>query len=116
MLNPRLILNLKSNPQRSSIHDAVVPKTIRQFTGLRAKPQITFGRNNEINIIVNALVGGEDTSEFGKAQNNQQNLPPRICILGTSGIGKTTFSLDLFREFIVTFHSIFFGGFASFHC
>ena len=60
-----------------------------------------FGRNNEINVIVNALVGGEDTSEFGKAQNNQQNLPPRICILGTGGIGKTTLSLSILHHDLV---------------
>jgi tetratricopeptide (TPR) repeat protein len=101
MLNPRLVLNLKSNPQRSSIYDVVAPKTIRQFTGLRAKPQIMFGRNNEINVIVNALVSGEDTSEFEKAQNNQRNLPPRICILGTGGIGKTTLSLSILHHDLV---------------
>ena len=101
MLTPLLSLTLKLNPQRSSIHEAVAPKITRQFTGLRAKPQMMFGRNNEINIIINALVGGEDISEFGKVHNNQQNLPPRICILGTGGIGKTTLSLSVLHHDLV---------------
>ena len=60
-----------------------------------------FGRDNEINIIVNALVGGKGTRGFWKEKNNQQKLPPRICILGTGGIGKTTLSLSILHHDLV---------------
>ncbi|KAF8801657.1 hypothetical protein BYT27DRAFT_7197884 [Phlegmacium glaucopus] len=49
----------------------------------RSKPQIMFGRHNEIDIVVNEVLS---------------DLSPRIPILGSGGIGKTTLALSVMHD------------------
>ncbi|KAF8912195.1 hypothetical protein CPB84DRAFT_761367 [Gymnopilus junonius] len=64
-----------------------------QSRGLRSKPQIVFGRNKEIDAIVKAVL------QHGSTHHDKENTaPPRVCILGSGGIGKTTVALSVIHH------------------
>jgi len=65
-------LDSRSNPRR------IIPPM----------PQIMFGRQNEFDIIVNEVVKPISYSDFS----------PRVLILGSGGIGKTTLALSVMHE------------------
>lgn len=55
----------------------------------RGKPQIFFGRSKEVDTIVDVLVQGIHDTD---------GRPPRICILGIGGIGKTALAVSILHH------------------
>ncbi|KAH9477868.1 hypothetical protein JR316_0010100 [Psilocybe cubensis] len=62
--------------------------------GLRSKPQIFYGRTKEIDLIITSLQGSADVSQATVS-------PPKLCILGPGGIGKTTLALSVVHHELV---------------
>ena len=60
----------------------------RRITCARSKPQVMFGRHNEIDIIVNKVL---ETPAY-----DEPSL--RVTILGSGGIGKTTLALSVMHD------------------